>query len=202
VLERLQTMALDLEVAEVEIEYDEPPRIPGKRARAALYEAALGVPRGRRGAPGPGKAGRTELARSWLPAPGTIAPALAWRRLLAREVVQAAAPLLGGARAAASATETSVQSEINAGGVARTAAEAALQAANDVGQPLPPEVLERMGRVLGHRFGHVRIHVGPAAAEAARALGARAFTLASHVYFADGELLRGPPPANACYATS
>lgn len=169
----------------------ERPRAPGKRVRAELYEAALGIPRRRRGGSGPGKAGRAELARSSMPVPGTIAPEKAWMRILAREVVEAAAPLFGGARVAASTAEASVQAQVNAGGAAREAAEAALRAVSDAGQPLPPEVVERMGRALGHTFSHVRIHVGAAAAAAAGALGARAFTLGSHIYFAEGEFAPG-----------
>ena len=125
-------------------------------------------------------------ARLRSPLPGTIAPVDAFMRLFAREVVSAASPLFGGARVAASAADATVQSEINAGGSARATAEAALQAASDAGQSLPPAIVERMGRALDHTFSHVRIHTGPSAAAAAQALGARAFTLGSHIYFAEG----------------
>jgi len=51
---------------------------------------------------------------------------------------------------------------------------------------------------LGHRFGHdfarVRIHSDAQAAEATRAVGARAFTVGRHIAFGDGELSRGGLP--------
>ena len=67
-----------------------------------------------------------------------------------------------------------------------------IQAADrDPGQPLPAEHLARFERELGRSLDHVRIHTGHAANAAARAINARAFTLGSHVYFADGELAPG-----------
>lgn len=64
-------------------------------------------------------------------------------------------------------------------------------AAADPGEPLAAPLRAQLERELGHRFGHVRVHAGAAAAEAARAIGARAFTLGAHVYVGDGELAPG-----------
>jgi hypothetical protein len=54
------------------------------------------------------------------------------------------------------------------------------------GQPLDPASRSFAERGLRRDFGHVRVHAGPAAAQAARALGARAFSQANHVVFGDG----------------
>jgi hypothetical protein len=59
------------------------------------------------------------------------------------------------------------------------------------GQPLSPELAARFGAALGADLRHARVHTDGAAAEAARALGARAFTLGSHVYFGAGEFRPG-----------
>lgn len=63
----------------------------------------------------------------------------------------------------------------------------------DGGRPLPPEIARRMGEVLGHDFSHVRVHVGSAPSSAARAMEARAVTIGSHIFFADGEYAPGTP---------
>ena len=51
------------------------------------------------------------------------------------------------------------------------------------GQPLPPAVLQKMEQIFGTRFADVRAHVGPQAAS----IGALAFTMGSHIYFAPGQ---------------
>jgi len=51
------------------------------------------------------------------------------------------------------------------------------------GKPIPPAVLQKMEAVFGTKFSDVRIHVGPQPA----ALGARAVTQGSHIYFAPGQ---------------
>jgi Domain of unknown function (DUF4157) len=59
------------------------------------------------------------------------------------------------------------------------------------GQPLSPEDREFMESRFGYSFDAVRVHTGPAADEAAIALGARAFTLGHEVVFAEGHYLPG-----------
>lgn len=51
------------------------------------------------------------------------------------------------------------------------------------GQPLPPQVRQKMEAVFRSSFSDVRIHVGPEAT----ALGATAFTQGSHIHFAPGQ---------------
>lgn len=60
---------------------------------------------------------------------------------------------------------------------------AALVPATSSGQPLPTALQARMQAALGMDFSDVRVHVGPEAS----AIGARAFTIGSHLYFAPGE---------------
>lgn len=51
------------------------------------------------------------------------------------------------------------------------------------GWPLPPPVLHEMEALFGADFSSVRVHVGPQA----QALGARAFAMGSHLFFAPGQ---------------
>jgi len=66
------------------------------------------------------------------------------------------------------------------------------------GSPLPAELATRMRAELGgqaaaagHAVEQVRVHTDDAAAEAAELLGAQAFTLGRHVYFARGQFAPG-----------
>jgi hypothetical protein len=54
------------------------------------------------------------------------------------------------------------------------------------GQPLPAVLRHEMERALGVSLAGVRIHTDGVAAQAARALGAEAFTLGEDIFFADG----------------
>jgi hypothetical protein len=54
------------------------------------------------------------------------------------------------------------------------------------GQPLPAEVRRDMERVLGISLAGARIHTDAVAIQAARALGARAFTVGQDIFFAEG----------------
>ena len=54
-------------------------------------------------------------------------------------------------------------------------------------QPLTPEVRGFMEPRFGHDFGHVRVHADDKAAESARAVGARAFTVGHDVVFGAGQ---------------
>jgi hypothetical protein len=68
------------------------------------------------------------------------------------------------------------------------------------GEPLPAAVLERMNRLFGHDFSHVRIHEDAAATQAARLLGARALALGTHVYFGAGQFVPGTPAGDRLLA--
>jgi hypothetical protein len=63
------------------------------------------------------------------------------------------------------------------------AVEPALVDQGNGGEPLPPALAARMRELFHHDFTHVRIHTDGAAARASATLGARAFTLGSHIYF-------------------
>lgn len=63
--------------------------------------------------------------------------------------------------------------------------------AESTGAPLDSELARRMGAALGHDVAHVQVHTDEAAAQAASQLGARAFTVGSHVFFGRGELAPG-----------
>jgi hypothetical protein len=53
-------------------------------------------------------------------------------------------------------------------------------------QRLPDGLREQLEGALGQSLGDVRVHTGPVAARAARAIGARAFTAGRDIHFADG----------------
>ncbi|MCP4538626.1 MAG: DUF4157 domain-containing protein [Chloroflexi bacterium] len=55
------------------------------------------------------------------------------------------------------------------------------------GQPLDRGTRRSMERHFGHDFSQVRIHTGDRAADAARTLNARAFTLRNHIVFGAGQ---------------
>ncbi len=65
------------------------------------------------------------------------------------------------------------------------------EALREPGTPLDTRMRASMESHLRHDLGGVRIHDGPAAAAAARALGARAFTVGRDVGFAAGEYRPG-----------
>lgn len=54
------------------------------------------------------------------------------------------------------------------------------------GDPLPDGVRARMESVFGHDFGHVRLHRGAEASDAAQQLDAAALAVGAHVFFAPG----------------
>lgn len=70
-------------------------------------------------------------------------------------------------------------------GVASGRTEHAMAGAGN-GSPLNPDTRRTMEQRFGADFGGVRVHRGPAADEANRALGARAFTRGSDVYLGRG----------------
>lgn len=68
------------------------------------------------------------------------------------------------------------------------------------GRPLPGKVREVMEPLLGHDFSQVRIHSGPLAADAARARGARAYSLGPHLVFAGNAFHPATPTGRALLA--
>lgn len=57
----------------------------------------------------------------------------------------------------------------------------------ETGSPLPADVRTRMEARFGADFARVQVHAGPAAADAATQIGARAFTLGQRIAFNAGE---------------
>jgi Domain of unknown function (DUF4157) len=66
-----------------------------------------------------------------------------------------------------------------------------------VGDPLAPSLRQAMQTHLGFDPGAARIHTGVAADRAARTLGAAAFTVGSHVFFAHGRFAPQTPAGRA-----
>ena len=61
-----------------------------------------------------------------------------------------------------------------------------IQRARGGGRSLDVALRKRMSACLNHDFRDVRVHTGPEADELSRRLGARAFTVGSDIFFADG----------------
>jgi hypothetical protein len=74
----------------------------------------------------------------------------------------------------------------DANGVATGADEAVARASSSSGAALPGEVRARFESSLGADLSGVRVHTGGASAEAARAVGAKAYTIGNDIHFADG----------------
>ena len=55
------------------------------------------------------------------------------------------------------------------------------------GEPLPAEVQRTLSATFGRDLSGIRVHSDTSAADRARALGARAFTIANHVFLGRGE---------------
>ena len=72
-------------------------------------------------------------------------------------------------------------------GVAADAQALVDRAAALSGQPLPEDVRTRFERSLDADLSHVRIHTGGESAEAAKAVGARAYALGQDIHFAAGQ---------------
>ncbi len=70
-----------------------------------------------------------------------------------------------------------------AGGEVGSDTEQALKAASSSGTPLAPALRREYEDAFGADLGAVRVHSGPASARLNTALGARAFTLGSDIYF-------------------
>ena len=91
-----------------------------------------------------------------------------------------------------SLTETMVRRQArDARGVAGDAPEALERAAGSGGVQLPEGLGARLATGLGADLGGVRLHTGEASAEAADALGARAFAVGQDIHFGAGEYAPG-----------
>lgn len=71
--------------------------------------------------------------------------------------------------------------------IAPTLDGASLGAATPSGLPLPPAVAGRLASLLAIDASAVRLHAGPASAQACHALGARAFTVGNDIVFDRGQ---------------
>jgi outer membrane biosynthesis protein TonB len=69
-----------------------------------------------------------------------------------------------------------------------------LKRGNSNGVPLPMEIRALMEQGMGAGFGNVRIHTGTQAANMNKAIGAKAFTHGSDIYFKDGYYDTGSQP--------
>ena len=77
------------------------------------------------------------------------------------------------------------------GGTVHPDVAAAIAARRGGGSPLSPRVREEMGSALGDDLGDVRVHTDAGADDLTRSVEARAFTLGTDVYFAEGEFSHG-----------
>ncbi len=73
------------------------------------------------------------------------------------------------------------------------ALEQAIEGARGGGTPLPANVQQQMSDQFKFDFSDVRIHTGPVANQATAALGARAFTTGSDIFFRQGEYRPNDP---------
>ena len=78
-------------------------------------------------------------------------------------------------------------------GVAPGAGDALARAAGSSGAPLPADLRTRFESSLGIGLFGVRVHTGAASAEAARSVGARAYTTGNEIHFAQGAYAPGDP---------
>jgi hypothetical protein len=91
-------------------------------------------------------------------------------------------------RARAPASRESAVAPVRETGTAPSRAAVPVRSA---GQPLDHATSALAGQLFGHQFGQVRVHTDAAAAESARAVGARAYTVGRDIVVARGELAPG-----------
>ncbi|HTM22467.1 MAG TPA: DUF4157 domain-containing protein, partial [Kofleriaceae bacterium] len=107
------------------------------------------------------------------------------RMLVERGLAAAGAPVPGRA-ALAPPLAADIRRSASGDPVSGDAARLLAAASGQAGQPLPPWLRARFERALRVDLTRVRVHIGPAAAAAARAMGARAFAHGQDIYFAEG----------------
>jgi hypothetical protein len=77
------------------------------------------------------------------------------------------------------------------GGVVHPDVESAIALAAGAGRPLDDAVASRLAPSMGDAVGGVRVHAGEEAAQLARAVSARAFTVGNDIFFGAGEYRPG-----------
>ncbi len=111
-----------------------------------------------------------EPSRSYRPDPGKVA---ATARLAPRSPI-------------ARAADASASGPRDANGVADSAPSAVDRAAGSTGQALPTDLRGRFESSLGEDLSGVRIHTGADSAQAAHAVGAKAYASGQDIHFGDG----------------
>jgi hypothetical protein len=84
-----------------------------------------------------------------------------------------------------------VQAYAEGSGSGRATSPAALQASLGTGRPIEPSTRARMERSFGQSFAGVQLHTDRHASRLSRSMAARAFTVGSHVAFAEQEYRPG-----------
>src|SRR5438132_1403425 len=79
------------------------------------------------------------------------------------------------------------------GGPRDPAGDAVAEARRGAGAPLPEPLRQRASAVLGGDLSAVRVHDGAASAQAADAIGARAYAVDQDIHFAGGAYQPGTP---------
>jgi hypothetical protein len=74
----------------------------------------------------------------------------------------------------------------DANGVAEGGEASVDRAASSIGEPLPDAVRDHFQRSLGTELSDVRVHTGSESAEAAEAVGAKAYTVGQDIHFGAG----------------
>ncbi len=106
--------------------------------------------------------------------------------LLQRKCACGGSPGAGGECAECQKKRLDLQRKETGGGGPATAPPIVHEVLGSPGHPLDREVRSFMEPRFGHDFSKVRVHTDSRAAEAAKTIGARAFTLGSHIAFAPG----------------
>jgi hypothetical protein len=86
------------------------------------------------------------------------------------------------------------------GGVVHPDVESAIAMASGAGRPLDNGVAARLAPSMGEAVDGVRVHAGEEAAQLARAVSARAFTVGSDIFFGAGEYRPGTPDGDQLIA--
>ncbi len=92
------------------------------------------------------------------------------------------------------------RAEAHTGSAAAQAADPQALPANGSGRPLDPATRSYMEPRFGHDFSQVRVHTDARAAESARAVNARAYTLGQDVVFGAGQYAPGTADGNRLLA--
>src|SRR5436190_10431520 len=84
-------------------------------------------------------------------------------------------------------TDPAISARRDGNGVAEGAEQAVGKATMSGGVPLPAQLMRKFESSLSADLGSVRVHTGGDSAEAAAAVGARAYTIGQDIHFADGQ---------------